>query len=94
MNDCTRRDFLKAAGAGTASQAVRWRNWKALRPAPDGPLELYNLAKDISEGQNVAAEHPDVIARIEAYLKTAHTDSPSWPIKVEKNKVFKSNASI
>ena len=37
------------------------------------PLELYDLAKDLGEAKNIADRHPDVIARIEAYLqKGAH----------------------
>jgi hypothetical protein len=62
-------------------QVVRWRNYKAARPAPDKPLELYDLNKDIAEEHNIAAEHPDVVAKIENYLKTARTDSPNWPVK-------------
>ncbi len=61
-------------------QAVRWRNYKALRQTPDKPLELYDLAKDIAEENNIAVENPDVIAKFEAYLKTARTDSPNWPV--------------
>jgi arylsulfatase A-like enzyme len=61
-------------------QAVRWRNYKALRQAPDKPLELFDLSKDIAEEHNIAAENPDVIAKFEAYLKTARTYSPNWPI--------------
>jgi hypothetical protein len=63
----------------TFQQAVRWRNYKALRQAPDKPLELYDLAKDIAEKNNIADENPDVIAKFEAYLKTARTYSPNWP---------------
>ena len=44
------------------------------------PLELYDLKSDLHEDHNVAAEHADVVARIEAYLKTARTDSPRWPL--------------
>jgi arylsulfatase A-like enzyme len=62
-------------------QAVRMGNWKAVRLAKDQPLELYDLATDRSEKTNVAAAHPDVIGKIEAYLKTARTDSPNWPVK-------------
>ena len=62
-------------------QAVRMGNWKAVRLAKDKPLELYNLADDPTEYTDVAAKHPDVVAKIEAYLKTARTDSPNWPIK-------------
>ncbi|MFZ2145935.1 MAG: hypothetical protein WAV28_01850 [Sedimentisphaerales bacterium] len=29
---------------------------------------------------NIAAEHPDMVAKIEDYLKTARTDSPNWPV--------------
>lgn len=66
--------------AGKFQQAVRWRNFKAIRSAPGKPLELYDLCRDIAEKNDIAAENPDVIARIETYLKTARSDSPSWPI--------------
>ena len=62
-------------------QAVRMGNWKAVRLAKDKPLELYNLADDPTEYTDVAAKHPDVVAKIEAYLKGARTESPNWPIK-------------
>ncbi len=61
-------------------QVVRWRNYKAVRLAPNKPLELYDLNKDIAEKHNIAAEYPDVVAKIEEYLKTARTDSPNWPV--------------
>ena len=61
-------------------QAVRWRNYKALRQATDKPLELYDLSQDLAEEHNIAAENPDVIAKFEAYLKTARTYSPNWPV--------------
>jgi arylsulfatase A-like enzyme len=54
-------------------QAVRMGDWKAVRLKPGAPLELYDLARDVGETQNVAAAHPDVVAKIEAYLKTART---------------------
>ncbi|MHC4171585.1 MAG: arylsulfatase [Planctomycetota bacterium] len=69
--------------AKNLGQAVRWRNYKAVRPAQDRPLELYDLAKDPGETNDIAAQHPGVIARIEDYLKTARTDSPNWPVKTD-----------
>jgi arylsulfatase A-like enzyme len=62
-------------------QAVRRRNYKAVRLAPGEPLELYNLKNDAGENHNIAGEHPDVIAKIEAYLKTARTESANWPVE-------------
>jgi arylsulfatase A-like enzyme len=64
-----------------SKQAVRTGDWKAVRLAPAKPLELYNLKTDPSEAVNVAASHPDVIAKIETSLKTARTESDRWPIK-------------
>jgi arylsulfatase A-like enzyme len=66
--------------AGKFQQAVRWRNYKAVRSAPGKPLELYDLSCDIGEKNDIAADNPEVIAKIEMYLKTARTDSPNWPI--------------
>jgi hypothetical protein len=60
---------------------VRSGPWKAVRVKRGGPLELYNLDGDPTEQQDVAQANPDVVARIEAYLSTARTDSPLWPVK-------------
>lgn len=64
--------FLKE----TPIQGVRMGEWKAVRAKPDGPLELYNLKKDIGETTNVAAENRAVLARIEKYLETARVEPP------------------
>ena len=61
-------------------QAVRTGDWKAVRARTREPLELYNLKDDIGETHDIASDHADVVARIEAYLKTARTDSPDFPI--------------
>jgi arylsulfatase A len=62
-------------------QAVRMGRWKAVRPAKDATLELYDLTADPRERANVAAAHPDVVKKIEEYLRTARTDSAQWPVK-------------
>jgi arylsulfatase A-like enzyme len=67
---------------GTSSkQAVRMGQWKGVRLAPSAPLELYDLSQDIGEKSNVAANNPEVVARIAAYLETARTDSEFWPLR-------------
>jgi arylsulfatase A-like enzyme len=65
---------------GGSKQAVRMGDWKAVRLAVNKPLELYNLKTDLAETNNVAAQQPEVVARIEEYLRTARTESPQWPL--------------
>jgi arylsulfatase A-like enzyme len=71
-------------------QAVRMGDFKGVRlnvhKNPTGPLELYNLANDISEKHNIAYQHPDVILEIETILKAARTDAERWPIPKQKKK--------
>ena len=63
-------------------QAVRQGNWKAIRQnmlkkGNQNPLqtELYDLASDVGEQHNVAAQHPDVVAKLNAIMKQARTPS-------------------
>ncbi len=62
-------------------QAARMGDWKAVRPQAGEPLELYDLKKDIGEKQNVADKNPEIVAKIEDYLKSARSESDRWPIK-------------
>jgi arylsulfatase A len=62
-------------------QAVRMGRWKAVRLKNGAPLELYDLQTDRNEEREVAAANPDIVAKIEAYLKTARTESERWPVK-------------
>ena len=52
--------------------AVRMGDWKAVRPRPNAPWELYDLKKDISEVHNVADANPKILAQIKAHAAAAH----------------------
>jgi arylsulfatase A-like enzyme len=64
-----------------SSQAVLLDgHWKALRnERPGAPLELYDLQSDPGESANVAAAHPDIVARAEARLKRERIETENWP---------------
>lgn len=64
-------------------QALRAGPWKAVRrklDQGDTALELYHLGDDESESTDVAAEHPEVVARLEGLLEAAHTPSEAFPL--------------
>jgi arylsulfatase A-like enzyme len=60
-------------------QAVRWGNWKAIRLSKGLALELYELKTDPRETRNIAAQHPQIIAQLEAYLAHARVPSVEYP---------------
>lgn len=66
-------------------QALRWGDWKGIRTdlakGKITPLRLYDLAKDEGETKDVAAEHPDVVAKIEALMKESRVPSKLFPMK-------------
>ena len=65
---------------GLQKQAARWRNWMAVKAPHTKPLELFDLSSDIGEEHNVAAAHPDIVAKFNNYIRTARTNTPDWPI--------------
>ena len=64
-------------------QAVRIGDWKGVRlnvaKEPDGPIELYHLEFDPGETTDLAAEHPEIVARMADIMRTARTPAEHWP---------------
>ena len=78
------RPFLYREFAGYGGQqCVFAGRWKAIRQQlRKGPAvtELYDLEADPSESQDVAAEHPAVVKRLEALMASQHAPSSVFPI--------------
>ncbi len=69
-------------------QSVRLGDWKGVRQnfapgkkqeAPRMEIELYNLKTDIAEQHDVAAEHPDIVAKLKQLMREQHTPSTVFP---------------
>jgi arylsulfatase A-like enzyme len=46
--------------------ALRKGDWKIVREKPDQPWQLFNLANDLQESHNLAADRPERVAELEA----------------------------
>ena len=72
-----------------SQQAARIGPWKAYRQNPDRPIELYAIEEDPAEQNDLAADHPDVVARAEELFVTEHTPSPVFPTPGEDEDAWK-----
>ena len=64
---------------GFQQAALYEGRWKGLRRGgPNAPIRLHDLRHDMAEKTNVAAAHPEITTRLEAFMKTARSDSPDW----------------
>ncbi|MEE8450328.1 MAG: arylsulfatase, partial [Thermoguttaceae bacterium] len=63
---------------GGGKKAVLKGKFKGIRlntfKNPDGPIELYDITTDIAEQQNLASEHPDIVADMARIMKEEHED--------------------
>jgi uncharacterized sulfatase len=80
------RPFLYREFAGYGGQqTVRVGDWKAVRQGLGKPgpprTELYDLKGDVGETHDVAAAHPDVVARAETLLAREHQVSAAFPLR-------------
>lgn len=66
---------------GTSLQAVRFDDhWKAVKNGPHVRTELYDLRTDLAESRDLAAKHPDLVAKAERLMTASRTDHPDWPL--------------
>ncbi|MEM9987647.1 MAG: sulfatase/phosphatase domain-containing protein, partial [Bacteroidota bacterium] len=70
--------YWKKENRGTLRQG----DWKLLR-FPDRPAELYNLAEDIREENNLAAQHPEKVREMFKLLFAweGELERPLWQLK-------------
>lgn len=70
---------------GGGKQAIRVGDWKGVRLNVGDPsktrFELYNLAEDVHEDNNVAAEHPDIVARLGSMMDNVRTENALFDFK-------------
>jgi arylsulfatase A len=77
-----RHDFLfweMPAAQGGYTQAIRVGNWKAVKPRPVAPFELYNLKEDPKETTNIADKNPNVMKQIAAIAAREHSPERDYP---------------
>jgi arylsulfatase A-like enzyme len=61
-----------------AGQAIRSGPWKGVQQPFHTPLRLYHLDRDIGEELDVASQHPEVVARLQAAMQTAYVPHDNW----------------
>lgn len=82
-HDCLYWEFHEQNG----KQAVREGQWKGIRlqvGTEEPVFELYDLATDIHEDNNVADQHPDICAHLQQLIDSCHTQSDLFDFGREK----------
>jgi arylsulfatase A-like enzyme len=79
-------------------QAVRMGKWKGVRfGGTSEPLELYDLSVDVGESHNLAADHPDIVAKIRVIMESAREGSEFskyWPLPEHRRNDIKWDKAI
>lgn len=73
------REFPSYGG----QQTVRAGDWKAVRQNMSRGnlrIELYNIAEDIGETEDVAGQHPEIVAQMAKLMEREHVPSEIFPL--------------
>ena len=73
------REFPSYGG----QQSIRVGDWKAVRQnmnKGDLSVELYDIAEDIGEQNNVARDHPQIVIRLAEMMEQVRTPSETFPL--------------
>ncbi|MDF9826136.1 arylsulfatase A-like enzyme [Ereboglobus sp. PH5-10] len=74
------------------NRAVRDGDWKLVAKGSDGPWELYNIAADRAELNNLAAQHKDIANRLAAAWENWAIEAKAKPWPWDKIKPGNANA--
>ena len=81
-SDQIKHDFLYWEFHETNQIGVRMGDWKLV--VKEGIPELYNLAEDIHEDNNVAATHPVIVSKMIEIIDREHTPSEYFSVTLPK----------
>lgn len=73
-------DFLYWEFSETDQIGLRQGDWKLV--VKRGVPELYNLAEDIHEDNNIAAQHPEIVEGMIEIIRSQHVDSPYFRVTI------------
>jgi arylsulfatase A-like enzyme len=80
QQDAERPLYWESYGGGAPfHQAVRMGRWKGVRHGVETRLELYDLSSDPGERTDVAGTNPEVVGKMESFLRRCRTESPEYP---------------
>ena len=77
-----KHEFLYWEFHETDQIGVRMGDWKLV--VKKGEKYLYNLAEDIHEDVNVAAQHPDILQQMVDIILREHTDNKLFPVTLPR----------
>ena len=72
-------EFIQGSSKAYTARALRMGDWKAVQRSEKNrgkkflPIELYNLKKDLSEENDLAAQNPELLQQMEKLMDKAHT---------------------
>jgi len=67
---------------GFSQAVIIDERWKAIRlKRRDAPIRLFDLQNDVAERNDLAAEHPDLVAKAKSLFESERTDLTEWPIR-------------
>ncbi|MEQ9439240.1 MAG: sulfatase-like hydrolase/transferase [Cyclobacteriaceae bacterium] len=59
--------------------ALRWKDWKVVRPQSDQRWQLFNLAEDIGEENDLAGRYPEVVEKLSTQYTRMHQELAEAP---------------
>lgn len=77
-----KHEYLYWEFSETNQIGLRWGDWKLV--VVEGEPRLYNLADDIHEDRDIAAQHPDIVRQMTEYIYREHRDNEMFPITLPK----------